>query len=134
MQNHLIKEFVKYTLVGGLSTLVDWLTFYIVSLQLHFHYNLAFLLAFSLGTSTHYMLNKKYTFKRKAFDLKKQVPMYALAVGLSFSSSFFVMNTLVSLGHLHLMVSKVVTTALMLAVNYVIHKYISFNSSWEVSL
>lgn len=134
MPQHLVKEFTKYTLVGGLATMADWGTFYTFSFLLHWHYYMAFVMAYAAGITTHYGLNKKYTFKRKRFNLKKQLPMYALAMGLSFSLSFFLMRSLVDIFQLHLMMSKVLTTAVMLIFNYLIHKYISFNPSWEIDL
>ncbi len=122
-----VQEFSRYVAVGGLATVADWGTFYVFSLEWKIDFHIAFVVAFIAGTTTHYCLNKRYTFKNTYTNLKKHIPVYLLSVCFAFLMSFLLMKALVSGCHLHLMVAKMSTTASMLILNYVLHKYITFN-------
>ncbi len=124
----LIQEFSKYVLVGICSTIMDWGSFNLVVVHLHVAYLIGMTLSYTLGTLTHYTLNRLITFnKMKTTQAKKQLAIYLTIVGISFVLNLVLMSVMVSGFKLPLMFSRVLTTGLMLVVNYSLHKTLTFN-------
>ncbi len=126
---NLVKQFAIYVCVGGMATLVDWTTFYSLTHVAVMHYYPALAVSTTLGTLTHFTLNKLFTFKQSSHASKKLILIYIIIVSLSFGLNFLWMTFFVSFLHLHLMFSRMLTTGLMLIVNFALHKGITFNKA-----
>jgi len=122
------KQFFTYTVVGGLATVADWSTFYVTSMQLHWVYPVCLLLSFGFGTTIHYFLNKKITFKFDKKQYKKQLTMYFTTVFSSLGLNLVLMSGLIHLLSLTPMPARVITTGLMLVVNFLMHRLTTFNN------
>jgi putative flippase GtrA len=125
----IIRQFTVYVMVGGLATLVDWSSFYSLTMVAKSHYYPALATSTFLGTLTHYALNRLFTFKQTACTSKKQLGIYIAIVGLSFGLNFVWMTFFITALHLHVMISRVITTGLMLFINFALHKGITFNKA-----
>ncbi len=121
------KEFIRYLLVGGTSTVVDWSCFYASHTLAKTPHTPALIFALSTGTLTHYILNQVFTFKVSISQKKKQLVIYTLIVGFSFVCNIAIMNALISGLTLPAFPSRVITTGLMVVVNYLMHKFTTFN-------
>jgi len=123
-------EFIRYVLVGGTATLIDWILFYIFALKLTFHYQIALIISFSTATLTHYILSKKFTFKCQSKKILKQIFLFFMISIISLSISIFIMFIFIDLILISKMLSRVLTTGILLIVNYLIHKNITFNKKF----
>ena len=126
----MLKEFTKYTVVGGIATAVDWSVFYAATHPLGLNFQIGLTLAYTCGTVTHFFLNRLVTFKAKKINYKRQIPLYLMAVGTSYLLNSVLMQVWVSWIGLPLMKARILTTGLMLLVNYLLHRQLSFNPEW----
>jgi putative flippase GtrA len=120
-------RFVRYILVGGIATGVDWSLFYILALTLNVYYLLSLILSFSAASITHYILNKIFTFKCKSKMVVKQFFYFISISIISLILSTLIILILVDLMLIQKMISRIITTLILFILNYFMHKYFTFN-------
>jgi len=120
-------QFIRYLIVGGISTLIDWSVFYTGTYILSIHYQISLVIAFFLGCTANYTLNKIFTFKCKSKKIAKQTSVYGAAAIISLLLSASIMFVLVSALTIDKLVSRIATTFIMVGINYLLNKHIIFN-------
>jgi putative flippase GtrA len=120
-------RFIRYTLASDIAVLFDWTIFYILSTIYLLHYQQALLVSFSVGSIVSYNINKKFTFQCKSKKIAHQVSTYwilsFIALGLSMMFIFFFVSGL-SFSN---MLSRILTSIVVLPLHYALHKNITFN-------
>lgn len=69
-----IKQFVKFSFVGGINTLIDAGIFFLLIKFMFLNYLLANVVAFFVAVTNSFFMNRSFTFKvkeRKKFDYHK---------------------------------------------------------------
>ena len=66
-----IKQFISYFIVGGVSALVEWISFFLLGRFLNMPYLPATALAFVFSTTTNWFLGRTFTFKNSKLGKKK---------------------------------------------------------------
>jgi len=61
--HQVLKQFIKFSLVGALNTIVDFVTYLFFTRVLFWYYLLAAFLAFSLAATSSFLFNRYWTFK-----------------------------------------------------------------------
>jgi putative flippase GtrA len=122
-----LRQFLTYVAMGGAATGVDWLSFYSFNMLLGLSYLSAVILSFSLGAVTNYFLNKFITFKDKTRQIVAQMGVYAFICVLSLLCSIGLMYALVEWAKLWPMLARIITTGIMLLLNFLVHKFVTYN-------
>ena len=125
----LARQLLVYTIVGGLATMIDWGSFWCLNTLLHIDYHLAVVASFVLGAVANFFFNKNLTFRHVSTRINSQVPLYVLVVAASLSLSLIFMHVQVQWLHVPSMVARVLTTGVMLVVNFLLQKLIVFERS-----
>jgi len=120
-------EFLRYVIAGGFATIVDWATYYCMAIVFSFHYQFALIVAFSMGSAANYAANKFFTFKCKSKKIVGQVSVHFTISICSLIMSMGIMYLLIDFSGGNKMTGRIITTIIMLALNYLMHKYITFN-------
>lgn len=123
------KEMLYYFLVGGVATFSDWGTFYVLDRFFDLRYQYALLLSLFMGAIVHYVCNKKITFKCSSKKYVKQIAVYCCLSMVTYFSSAAIMSVMINFLYLDSIVSRVLTTFVMLVPNYLLHKHITFKQS-----
>ncbi|MCP8968576.1 GtrA family protein [Ectobacillus ponti] len=76
-----MKQAVRFGLVGGLNTAVDFVIFFLLYRHLHVYATVAQVLSYSAGAANSYVWNKYFTFGAKQKATKREVFSF-LAVNL----------------------------------------------------
>ena len=66
-----MKQFLSYFAVGGISAIVEWVSFYLLGKLFHMAYMPATALAFVFSTTTNWFLGRTFTFKDSSLGKKK---------------------------------------------------------------
>ncbi len=129
MKIKLIKwnEFLTYFFIGGTATLMDWSIFWLVVKRLGLHYEIGLISAYALAGIFHFFANKFVTFQCKSKNLGSQYSIYIVLTLSSLVTSMGVIAILINLLALDKMTARILTTALMLIPNYLLHKNITFS-------
>jgi len=121
-------QFFRYLFVGGTAFVVDYGLLYMLTEYAALHYLLSATISFIAGLVVNYFLSTWWIFRKSKLQNKwAEFLVFAIigVVGLLLNNLFMYVFT--DLFHIHYMVSKLITTALVMVWNFVGRKYILFN-------
>lgn len=128
------KELVHYLIVGVLTTLVSWITYY-VCVEWIFNPNVswqlqsAVILRWLSGVIFAYFTNRKYVFESKNQNLWKEGFHFASSRLLTLFMDMFVMWFMVTLLGINDWVSTLVSAVLVTITNYFLSKFLVFKKT-----
>ena len=125
-------EIIRYVLVGGLTTLVSLLSYYIciwlflnpdngVQLQV------ANIISWILSVTFAYFANRKYVFKSNGKVIGEVVEFYSSRI-LTLLIDMLSMFLMVTLFHIDDKIAKILVQFIILVLNYIFSKYLVFNN------
>ena len=120
---------VRYVFFGGLTTLVNFVTFYLLTEPLKWDINISNIISVALSILFAYFVNARYVFHSEARGLRGRLPEFCKFVGARLFTmavevgGVFLMADLLSI---NAMVSKLTTLIIVLILNYLISKLIVF--------
>jgi putative flippase GtrA len=120
-------EFLVYFIIGGISTVIDWAIFWLLTSQMHAHYQIGLISAYSTASLFHYIANKFLTFDCQSKKIASQFSLYLVVMISSLICSMGVMSLLVNYLIPNKLYARMLTTVLILLPNYLLHKYITFS-------
>lgn len=125
------RKLARYLGVGVITTLVDWVIFYLLIRYLYIFYLLALALSYFTSTILSFSLNKRYTFRNKFKKAHYQLLLFvavaatglALNEALVYSLVHFLFGSNASFG---LMASRIIATIIVFLWNFALNKRITF--------
>lgn len=126
------RQFVKFVLVGGLTTVINFLIYGILLLGFNVHYLPAATIAFILATLNSYTFNRRWTFRAGAHRHSRLakfvvVQLFGLAINLTVLA-FLVEH--VALGSFqfedHKLIAQVISNGFVVLSNYTGNKFWTF--------
>lgn len=120
-------QLFRYIFVGGLSFLVDYSVLYILTDLCGWYYLLSATISFIAGLLVNYFISIRWVFLDSKLQNKMaEFSLYGIigVVGLVLTN--LLMYFFTDLLHIHYMVSKLITAAIVLIWNFVGRKYILF--------
>lgn len=128
------REVILYLVFGVLTTIVNWVSFYVLTKFFHmdandFLKNAANLIAIILAVLVAYFTNKGMVFHSEAKTPKeKWIEFGKFMLGRAFTMVLeFGLDAILFLTTINEMIIKVVVTVIVIILNYFISKYFSFN-------
>ena len=114
-------RFIKFGMVGVLNTLVNWVIFFILN-ALGMYYILANIIAYILGTVNSYLWNTLWVFKYKDKASTETTIKFIILnlIGLGLNTG--ILYVLVDLCNLNKFIGLVITTGIVMIINYVVNK------------
>ena len=114
-------RFVKFGMVGVINTLVNWIIFFILN-ALGMYYILANIIAYILGTVNSYLWNTLWVFKYKGKASTETTIKFIILnlIGLGLNTG--ILYVLVDLCNLNKFIGLVITTAIVMIINYIVNK------------
>ncbi len=96
MINTLIKQFIKFGIVGFINTINSWIIYYFL-IFINVNYLISTTLAYFLSSIIGYMLNKKWVFKRNSDMEKSSIFKYYIVYISSYFLNLLCMYVLVDI-------------------------------------
>tara|TARA_B100000959_G_C14770697_1_gene537354 strand:- start:204 stop:653 length:450 start_codon:yes stop_codon:yes gene_type:complete len=121
-------QLIRYTVVGGVSFLVDFGTLAFCTEYFGIHYLVSAIIGFTLGLTTNYILSIVWVFHHRAISNKLFELLFFIIIGLiglGFNELFIWILT--DKVELHYLVSKIITTIIVYLWNFFARKYLLFN-------
>lgn len=114
-------RFIKFGMVGVINTLVNWIIFFILN-ALGMYYILANIIAYILGTVNSYLWNTLWVFKYKDKASTETTIKFIILnlIGLGLNTG--ILYVLVDLYNLNKFIGLVITTAIVMIINYIVNK------------
>ena len=125
-----VRQFMSYFCVGGISAIVEWVLFAAFANLLGINYIAATCLAFVFSTLTNWFLGKRWTFKdSKQYEKKalKEVLLIFIVSGVGLLFNIVLMFLFVNVLELNTpllkVCSKITATGIVFVWNFLIRKY-----------
>lgn len=125
-------KIIKYIIVGGFTTVVNIIVYYVSSMVLQFDYRLATFIAWVVAVLFAYYTNKTFVFNSKSKNLKSSIHEFILFVGfraLSFLFDLAGMIFLVELIKMNDVWAKIWSNFIVLVANYLFSNFIIFKKN-----
>lgn len=119
----LIEQVMKFVIVGGLSFVLDFIIYYVLTNFFSVYYLTAGFFSFTLSLIFNYLMSMKFVFKSKD-DLKKThefiifVSLSVMGLGLNLLSLYI----LVDLFRMNDLIAKVLVAGIVMVFNFVTRK------------
>lgn len=125
----IVRQFVKFGIVGFSSTVIDWGIFYFLNYVFGIYYLIAKVLSFSVAVFNSFFWNRRWTFRsndpRKMYEFSKFL-VIAL-VGLSLNA--LIMYLAVDGYHLRKIFGLMAATGFVTIWNFLANKFWTFKES-----
>ena len=124
----LTKEVIFYVLFGVLTTIVNWVAFYILTKFTNLNENIANFIAITLSVLVAYITNKDMVFHSEASGIKEKFSEFVkFMAGRAFTMLLeWGLCALLFLTPIPQLISKVSVTILVVILNFFISKFFAF--------
>lgn len=130
-QNNTRAQFLRYSISGGIAFISDFTILYILTDFFHIYYLVSAGIAFIAGVLITYILSIKWVFdKRRIQNKHLELGFFILIsfIGLILTELFIWFFT--EIINFHYLISKIISSALVLFWNFFSKKYILFSSKY----
>ncbi len=117
-----IRQFLKYLLVGGGATLVEWAIFWLLNAKLGLHHQWATVIAYTVSTFANWGFGRLLVFKKSERGVAAEIAGVYLAAVVGLLLNMGVMFALVDAFGWSEMLSKVIATGLVFVWNFLIRR------------
>ena len=124
---NILLQLFRYGFVGGAAFVVDYATLFVLTNNVGVQYLWSAAIAFVLGLVANYLLSISWVFRnRGSLSRWQEFLFFAVigVVGLGFNE--LIMYACTDLMHIHYMVSKLISTAIVFFWNFFARKYLLF--------
>lgn len=129
----LIQQLVSFAVVGGISTLIDFIVLFIMHEKMSINYLIGTAFAFIIATTFNYWASMRFIFKSR-YDKDEKAKEFTIFLVLSIIGLILtqvLMMLFVERVHLEVMLSKVMVTVFVMLFNFISRKVFLDNSSSE---
>lgn len=124
------EEIIKYIIVGGFTTFVSLLSYYLLTLILKpnnpVYLQIANVLSWILAVTFAYFANRIIVFKSNNKKIKEASKFYLSRIS-TLLIDMFIMFLLVTLLGINDKISKILVQFIVLVLNYILSKFLVFN-------
>ena len=123
------KEVILYIVFGVLTTLVNFVSFYILTHFINLDENLSNVIAIILSVLFAYFTNRKLVFNSTAVTFKENLKeFYKFILGRLFTMILEIVGfyLLFNIIHIHELISKLLITVIVIILNFFISKFFAF--------
>ncbi|MBM6819042.1 GtrA family protein [Clostridium saudiense] len=114
-------KFIKFGLVGVLNTLINWIIFAVLNF-VGVYYIIANVIAYVIATINSYIWNSRWVFKYKGEDKKETTTKFILLNLVGIALNTMILYLLVDLIGLNKLIALVITTVIVMVINYIVNK------------
>ena len=125
-----ISKFIKFGIVGILNTLINWTIFAILNF-LGMYYIISNIIAYVIATINSYIWNSKWVFKYRGEDKKETTGKFILLNLFGLSLNTVILYLFVDLMRFNKLIALVITTIIVMIINYILSKFIIFKKPKE---
>ena len=122
-KKELLNQIFKFIIVGGIATLIDWIIYYILNSVFNINPLISNVFSFSISLIYNYIASVKWVFNVSKKKNKKRIFMEFIilsVVGLLISE--FLIWLLVDKLSINSMISKIISTAIVMVFNFITRK------------
>lgn len=121
-------QFFRYFFVGGFAFLVDYGLLVLLTEVFGLHYLVSATISFIAGLVVNYLLSTSWIFRKSTLENKwAEFLIFAVIGVIGLGLNNLLLYLLTDKLHIHYMISKLITTALVMIWNFGARKIVLFN-------
>lgn len=121
--NKLLLQIIKFVIVGGIATVIDFIFLYIFKEFVGLHELVANTLSFTISVTYNYIASVKWVFDvNKEKDSKKQFIIFIIFSVLGLLLSNFIMWISIDKFGIYYLIGKVIATGIVMVFNFITRK------------
>ena len=120
------KEVIMYLIFGVLTTLVNIVSFYLLSDIIKLDWSISNVIAWIISVLFAYFTNKKYVFESDTKDVLKEFTSFIICRIISLGIDMVVMYLFIDILNINNLISKVVANIIVVIANYIFSKFLIF--------
>lgn len=122
LNNHLIKQILKFGIVGGTAFLIDYGIFTLLTQIFSIHYIIASIISFTISVIYNYILSIKWVFDVNKKQTSKEFIIFIILSIIGLILNLIVMYISVDLINIHELISKIIATIIVMIYNFITRK------------
>lgn len=125
MKKELIKQILKFGVVGGIAFVIDYLVLYICTDFLNIYYLVSAVISFTVSVIFNYILSVKWVFViNNNFSKRKNFIIFIVLSIIGLILNEIIMYLMVDVINVYYMFSKLISTFVVMIFNFVTRKVI----------
>ena len=122
--NRLIKQLLKFGIVGGIAFIIDYGVYTILFQIFHLYYVIASIISFTISFLFNYILSIKWVFVAKNKQTTKDFIIFLLLSLIGLLINSIILYISVEYIHINEMISKIIATFIVMIYNFITRKLI----------
>lgn len=128
-RRRVVRQFIKFALVGASSTIIDWGIFYLLNLIFGVYYLTAKVLSFAVAVVNSFIWNRRWTFRSTDSNRSKEFTKFLVIALVGLSLNALIMYLAISIFHTRKIVGLVLSTGVVTFWNFLANKFYTFKGS-----
>ena len=120
--NKLIKQIFKFGIVGGIAFVIDYILLYVLTEFVGIHYLISSIISFTVSVIFNYILSIKWVFDVKKKQGTKEFLIFIILSVIGLVINSLIMYLMVDIINIHYMISKLVSTFIVMIYNFITRK------------
>ncbi len=122
-QQKLLMQILKFIIVGGIATIIDWIIYYFLYNYLGFDPLVANIISYLLATIYNYYGSVKYVFNVNDKKFKKTFTIFLILSLVGLLLSELLIYLMINIILMNKMLSKIIATMLVMIFSFITRKY-----------
>ncbi len=119
---NLIKQIIRFGIVGVIAFLIDYSLLYIFTEFIHIHYLISSIMSFTISLIFNYIASIYWVFDVQKKQTYKEIMIFVILSVIGLGINQLVMYVMTDLWKIYYMLSKLVATAIVMVWNFVTRK------------
>ena len=120
--NKLLMQIIKFVIVGGIATIIDYIIFFILHELLKVPTLPANVISFTVSVIYNYIASVKWVFDVKKEDPKKQFIIFLILSIIGLLINTAIVYVTIDLLHWYSMICKIIATGIVMVFNFITRK------------
>ena len=120
--NKLVKQIFRFTLIGGIAFLIDSTILFILTDYVGVHYLISSMISFTVSVIFNYIMSILWVFDVNKKQTRRDIVIFFILSLIGLGINQLRMYISVDLMNIYYMISKVISTALVMVYNFITRK------------
>src|SRR4030042_497097 len=129
IKRRVVRQFIKFGIVGVSSTIIDWGIFYLLNLVFGIYYLTAKVFSFSVAVINSFIWNRRWTFRSQNPERSKEFTKFLVIALVGLSINALIMYLAVSIFHARKIIGLIFATGIVTFWNFLANKFYTFKKS-----
>lgn len=118
----LIRQILKFGVVGGIAFIIDYGIFTLLSQVFNIHYLISSIISFSVSVIFNYIMSIKWVFDVNKKQTTKDFIVFIILSVIGLGLNSLIMYISVDLINIHELISKIIATFIVMIYNFITRK------------